>query len=80
MKNTFSIITLIAILHANSAFAAIGTEGGGFSLIGWMFFGFMAVIIVFQLIPSLTMFGSMMAAIFGKPKNHLDAANNRKSK
>ena len=79
MKNTFRIVTLSAILYANSAFAASGVEGGGIGLIGWIFIGFMAVIIAFQFTPALMMFGSMMAGIFGKSKNHEAVTNNGKS-
>lgn len=79
MKNTFRIITLFAILHASSAFAAGGPEGGGISLIGWIFIGFLAVIFTLQLIPSLIMFGSMMVAIFGKTNHREGVTENGKS-
>jgi hypothetical protein len=79
MKNTFRIITILAILPANSAFAAGGGEGGGISLIGWIFIGFMAVVITFQLIPSLMMFGGMMTSIFGKEDKGKEVVDNGKS-
>ena len=79
MKSTFRIVTLIAILHANSVFAASGAEGGRIGLIGWIFIGFMAVIIAFQFIPAVMMFGSMMAAIFGKARSHGKVMSNEKS-
>ena len=69
MKNTFRIATLIAIMQANSAFAATGTEAAGFSLMGWIFLGFLAVIITLQFVPALIMIGSMMVGVFGKAKN-----------
>ena len=70
MKNTFRIATLMTVLYANSAFAASGAEGSGFSLIGWIFLGFLALIVTLQFIPALIMFGSMMVGIFGKAKDH----------
>jgi hypothetical protein len=70
MKNTLRIVTLMTVLYANSAFAATGTETGGFSLIGWIFLGFLALIVTLQFVPALIMFGSMMAGVFGKAKNH----------
>ncbi|NIA20182.1 MAG: hypothetical protein GWP07_07125 [Xanthomonadaceae bacterium] len=79
MKNMFRIITLIAILHASSVFAASGSGGGRISLIGWMFIGFMAVIITFQFIPSVVIFRSMMAATFGKFKNQEKITDNGKT-
>lgn len=79
MKNTFRIITLFAILHASSAFAASGVGSEGISLIGWIFIGFLAVIFTLQLIPSLLMFGSMMMAIFGKASHRESVIENGKS-
>ena len=66
MKNTLRIIALAVVLQAGSAFAAGGAEGGGISLIGWIFIGFLAVVFTMQLIPSVFMFGSMMRGVFGK--------------
>ena len=79
MKNAFRIITVIAILHANSVFAASGAEGGGIGLIGWIFIGFGALIITFQFVPAVMMFGSMLAAIFGKAKNPKKVTDNGKA-
>jgi hypothetical protein len=76
MKNTLRIVTLMTVLYANSAFAATGTETAGFSLIGWIFLGFMAVIVTLQFVPSLIMFGSMMAGIFGKAKDLKEVKSN----
>ena len=69
MKNKFRIVALMTVLNASSAFAASGAESGGFSLIGWLFVGFLAVIVTLQLVPALIMFGSMMVGIFGKAEN-----------
>ena len=76
MKNTFRIVTLMTVLYANSAFAANGAEGAGFSLIGWIFVGFLAVIVACQFVPSLVMFGSMMVGVFGKAKNQEGVTDN----
>ena len=76
MKNTLRIVTLMTVLYANSAFAASGAEGSGLSLIGWIFLGFLAVIVALQFVPALIMFGSMMVGIFGKSKNHEEVKEN----
>jgi len=72
MKNMFRIAALVTILNANTVFAAsnagLGSEGLG--LIGWIFIGFMAVIITFQLIPAMIMFRSILVAILGKAGNN----------
>ena len=78
MKNTLRIVTLMVMLQANSVFAANGVESGGIGLIGWLFIGFMAVIVACQFIPSAMMFGSMMTGLFRKTKTHEDVLNNGK--
>ena len=77
MKNTLRIIALMTVLSAGSAFAAGGAEGGGISLIGWIFIGFLAVVFTMQLIPSLFMFGSMMRAVFGKNRQETATENGK---
>ncbi|MCD6292933.1 MAG: hypothetical protein J7M09_05700 [Deltaproteobacteria bacterium] len=79
MKNTLRIVTLLAFLQATSVFAADGLTGGGIGLIGWLFIGFMAVIVAFQFIPSIMMFGSMMLGLFGKAKSPKEVLNNGKT-
>ena len=69
MKNTLRIITLMTVLYANSAFAATGAESSGFGLMGWIFIGFLALIVTLQFVPALIMFGSMLAGVFGKTKD-----------
>ncbi|MCD6534727.1 MAG: hypothetical protein J7L25_11750 [Deltaproteobacteria bacterium] len=78
MKNTLRIVTLLVMLQASSVFAASSAESGGIGIIGWLFIGFMAVIVAFQFIPSAMMFGSMMAGLFGKTKKHEEVLNNGK--
>ena len=79
MKNRLCIITLLATLKAGTAFAATGSGGGGISLAGWIFIGFLGVVITFQFIPCLFMFGSMMASIFGKARGNKKVAENGKT-
>ncbi len=62
VKNMF--VTLIA---SSPAFAAAGTEPEGNGLMVILFLGFGALIIVFQLIPALMLFLSMVKGIFRKP-------------
>ncbi len=78
MKNTLRIVTLMTIMYANSAFAATGAAAGGSSLIGWIFLGFLALIVTVQFVPAVIMFGSMMAGVFGKAKNRETVSGNVK--
>jgi len=79
MKNTLRIIALMTILHAGSVFAATGAGGDGISFIGWIFIGFMVVVIAFQFIPAVVMFGSMMMAVFGKVRSQKRVTENGKT-
>ncbi len=76
MKNTFRIIALMTILQANSAFAASGAEVSELGLVGWIFLGFLALIVAVQFVPALIMIGSMLAGVFGKAKDHEGVKNN----
>ncbi len=69
MKNILRSAALMTILYANSAFAASGTETSEFGLAGWIFIGFIALIVTLQLVPALIMLGSMMVGFFGKAKS-----------
>ena len=70
MKYTLRIVALMTIMYANTAFAATGTNGSEFGLIGWMFIGFLALIVTLQFVPALIMLGSMMVGLFGKKVAH----------
>lgn len=62
VKNMFMTLTA-----STPAFAAAGTESEGNGLMAILFLGFGALIIVFQLIPALTLFVSMVTGLFRKP-------------
>lgn len=65
MKTTLR--TIVAMLvTASAAFAAGGAESEGNGLLVTLFLGFGALIIVFQLVPGLVLFGSMIKALFAK--------------
>lgn len=65
MKTT--IRTLTAILALSSpALAASSADSEGNGLLVTLFLGFGALIIVFQLLPGLILFGSMLKGLFTK--------------
>lgn len=72
ITNTIGILFIIA----GSAFA---DTGAGASENGWLwilFLGFAAVIVVFQLIPSVILLGAMLKGAFGAPiKSSVTAAD-----
>jgi hypothetical protein len=55
---------LIVLATVAPAFAAGGTEGKGTSFLLVLFLGFAALIIVFQFIPGLVLFASMLKGLF----------------
>ncbi len=57
---------LVTLIWIASAVAAEGKESEGSGLLVSLFIGFGALIIVFQLVPSLILFGSMLKGLFTK--------------
>lgn len=68
MKTTLRIAAIATIMQAHNVLAATGLHGADISLAGWLFIGFMTLIVAMQLVPALLMFGSMMSAIFTRTK------------
>lgn len=66
MKKHFIILcnTLILLMPPLAA-AEVGKEEGG-GLMVWLFMGFGALIIVFQVIPGLALFAVMLKEIFSR--------------
>jgi hypothetical protein len=66
-----TILRIIVVLGAtiSLAMAGDGTEASGNGLLVFLFLGFGAVIIVFQLIPGLMLFSSMIKGFFTKSLN-----------
>jgi hypothetical protein len=69
MKIIGAILTAVTV-EATPALASNDPETLGTSLLVLFFLGFGALIIAFQLIPSLLLFGSMLKGIFGRAETH----------
>lgn len=69
MKIMMAILTA-AIVEATPALASGGSETMGTSLLVILFLVFAALIVAFQLIPSLMLFGSMLKGLFGGAVKH----------
>lgn len=61
MKTTLA--TIIALIISSTAFAASGAQSEDSGLLVTLFLGVGALIIAFQLLPGLTLFGSMMKGL-----------------
>ena len=59
-------VSMIVLLGTGSAYAATGSRSGGLGLGAIIFLGFLAAIVLLQLLPGLVLFGSLIAALFSK--------------
>lgn len=64
MKSSVKNATLLFLGSVTTAFAANGADKGENSLIMFLFLGFGALIIVFQAIPGMLLFFSMLKGLF----------------
>jgi hypothetical protein len=69
MKIIMMLLTAVTV-EATPAMASSDPETMGTSLLVLLFLGFGALIVVFQLIPSLLLFGSMLKGLFGGAGKH----------
>ena len=63
MRNMMRAIIVI-LASVAPAFAASGSEAKGSSFLLFLFLGFAALIIVFQFIPGLVLFATMLKGLF----------------
>lgn len=68
MKTILSSALAILISFASSAFAATEADGGS-SLLLFLFLGFFALIIVFQLVPAVILFYGMLKGLFSRDES-----------
>jgi len=64
MKNTMRGLGWMMVFCASAAYAAPADGGDGMSLLGYLFLGFFAMIIVSQLIPAGILFFGMVKGVF----------------
>ena len=63
MRRTLVNTLALMLAPATTALAATGS-GGGMGWLGMVFLGFGALIVAFQLIPAIVLFGSMLKGLF----------------
>ena len=63
MKNMMNACAGLVLLGASAAQAAPAREGEGMSLLGYLFLGFFALIIVSQLVPAAILFCGMIKGV-----------------
>ena len=79
MKNIFKIIFILLLFCSSTALAAGATGAKSMSLLTILFLAFGAVIIVFQAIPGLILFFSMIKGLFSTAPGKLGPASRDKS-
>lgn len=68
MKTILCSALVVLFGFASSAFAATEADGGS-SLLLFLFLGFFALIIVFQLVPAVILFYGMLKGLFARDEN-----------
>jgi hypothetical protein len=69
MKNALRGLVWLLVYGASVAYAAPGSEGDGVSLLGYLFLGFFALIVVSQLVPAGILFIGMLKGILSARKD-----------
>jgi hypothetical protein len=71
MKIMMTIVTLmVTVIGISPGLASSDPETTGSGLLVLLFLGFIGLIVAFQLIPSLILFGSMIKGLFGTAGSH----------
>ena len=68
MKATLRNALIALLTFSSSAYAAGSSGAGGNSLLLSLFFGFFAIIIVFQLVPATLMMVGILRGLFGRDR------------
>ena len=74
MKNIMRGSGWMLVFSASIAYAAPAGEGDGISLLGYLFLGFFALIIVSQLVPAGILFFGMIKGVFTRHENKASQA------
>lgn len=75
MKTSIRSIALQFLLFVPAASAAGSAEPGGSSLMMWLFLGFLALVVVLQMVPGVTLFIGMVKGLFGLSKQQTPIAS-----
>ena len=68
MKNAMRGFGWMLVSGASAAYAAPGGSGESMSILGYLFLGFFAVIIVSQLVPACLLFYGMIKGLFAESR------------
>lgn len=80
MKTSIRCLALQFLFFVPVASAASGAEPGGSSLMMWLFLGFLALVVVLQLVPGVTLFIGMIRGLFSSAKQESTVASTKGEK
>lgn len=75
MKTSIQSIALQLLLWVPAASAAGSGEPGGSNLMMWLFLGFLALVVVLQMVPGVTLFIGMVKGLFSSSKQQSTVAS-----
>ena len=75
MKSIITTTAGMLVMIAASAFAGTGASAEENGWLWIVFLGFGALIIVFQLVPSMIIFGSMLRGLFSSPAKEISTTS-----
>lgn len=64
MKNAVRGLVWMMLFGTSVAYAALAAEGSGTSMLGYLFLGFFALIIISQVVPAAILFFGMVKGVF----------------
>ncbi len=73
MKTLYAVV-LSLIITATQALASGGGDGEGLSLLATFFIGFGVLVVLFQFIPGLMLFGCMLKSLFSSSEKKSEKA------
>ncbi len=72
---TMKLLATMLISSTSAVHAATSAQGEGTGILTYLFLGFFALIIVFQLVPAMILFAGMMKGLFANQKKTLTKIN-----
>lgn len=74
MKTLYATVVALLITGTQALASGGGGDGEGLSLLATFFIAFAVMVVLFQFIPGLMLFGGMLAALFKSSEKKTDEA------
>ncbi len=80
MKNLLNVVLLTIVFSCGSAYATVKVPSNENSMVVMLFLGFLALLIVMQLIPGVMLFCSMVKGLFSRSPRNAVVADDKPGK